>query len=167
MNPTRWRRCTTFLLLAAIATVSTGCSTSTNDAGTGSADRIVVGHAWAEAQPEGGTAVFGMVMNPTSSDATVVSAVSDAAASVELHETTESADGQMVTTELSDGFHLPAGQPLLLKPGGHHLMLMGLVQPVQPGDEIAVTLTLEDGTEVHFVAPVRDFSGADETYVDE
>jgi len=167
MTSTHWRRWTALLVLLSAATVSTGCAAVTDDAGAGGAESIVVGHAWAKAQNEGDTAVFGMVMNATSSDQTVVSATSDAATSVEMHETRESADGQMVMAEVTGGFHLPAGQPLMLEPGGDHLMLMGLVKPLQPGDEITVTLTLEDGTEIGFVAPVKDFSGANETYVDE
>lgn len=167
MIASRWRRCTALVLLAAAATVSASCSAGTNDAGAGGAESIVVGHAWAKAQDEGDTAVFGMVMNATSSDVTVVSAASDAATTVELHETTESADGQVVMAEIPGGLHLPAGEPLMLEPGGDHLMLMGLVKPLQPGDEITVTLTLDDGTELSFVAPVKDFSGANETYVDE
>lgn len=167
MTRTRGRRCTALFIALAAATVSTSCAAGTNGDGTGGAESIVVGHSWAKAQQEGDTAVFGMVMNATSSDVTVLSAASNAARGVELHETGESADGQMVMAKIAGGFHLPAGKPLMLKPGGDHLMLVGLVQPLQPGDEIAVTLTLEDGTEIPFVASVKDFSGAGETYVDE
>lgn len=97
----------------------------------------------------------------------MISATSDAASSVELHETTETSDGQMVMTETADGFPLPAGQPLMLEPGGDHLMLIGLTQSLQPGDEITLTLKLDDGTEIQFAAPVKDVSGGNKTSFDE
>lgn len=38
---------------------------------------------------------------------------------------------------------LPAGQAVELKPGGYHLMFMGLKQPLKAGDTVPVTLTVE------------------------
>ena len=43
-----------------------------------------------------------------------------------------------------DGLPLPAGTPVELKPGGNHIMPMGLEAPIEPGDEVAVTLTLDE-----------------------
>jgi len=39
---------------------------------------------------------------------------------------------------------LPARQPVQLMPGGYHIMLMQLKQPLADGQTIALTLTLED-----------------------
>jgi hypothetical protein len=36
---------------------------------------------------------------------------------------------------------LPQGKPVTLKPGGYHIMLMGLKQQLKPGDQFPVTLT--------------------------
>ena len=163
MKRTRGTRCTAFLLLAAAAAVSTGCSAITSDGGADGADTIVVGHAWAEPQNDSDAVVFGMVMNVTSSAATVVSATSDAAGRVELHKTSHSADGSVSTEEIPGGFRLPAGQHILLEPGGNHLVLVQLVEPLLPGNEITVTLTLEDGSESRFVAPVKDATDGKET----
>jgi len=35
---------------------------------------------------------------------------------------------------------LPPGQPVTLKPGGTHIMLMGLKQPLHAGDKFPLTL---------------------------
>lgn len=43
-------------------------------------------------------------------------------------------------------------------------MLMGLAGPLQAGDEVELTLTLDDGTTVDASVPVKDYSGANETY---
>jgi len=54
---------------------------------------------------------------------------------------------------------LAAGKPVELTPGGYHVMLMGLAQPLKEGDSVPITLTFEDktGTKQAVVvqAPVR------------
>ena len=39
---------------------------------------------------------------------------------------------------------LPAGKPVKLAPGGHHVMLMDMAKAVKPGDTVALTLTIEE-----------------------
>ena len=39
---------------------------------------------------------------------------------------------------------LPAGKPVELKPGGYHLMLMDLKQPLKAGESVPLTLTWRD-----------------------
>jgi copper(I)-binding protein len=39
---------------------------------------------------------------------------------------------------------LPAGKAVELKPGGLHVMLMGLANPLKPGDKVPLTFTIED-----------------------
>jgi copper(I)-binding protein len=46
-------------------------------------------------------------------------------------------------------------------------MPMGLESTIEPGDEVAVTLTLDDGTEVDFTATAKEYTGAEETYAPE
>ena len=38
---------------------------------------------------------------------------------------------------------IPAGQPVTLKPGGEHIMLMGLNGPLREGQSFPLTLTFE------------------------
>jgi periplasmic copper chaperone A len=45
--------------------------------------------------------------------------------------------------ELPDGLPLPAGQPVELKPGGYHVMLMDLKRSLKAGDTVAVSLVFE------------------------
>jgi len=42
-----------------------------------------------------------------------------------------------------DGLAIPAGQPVTLKPGGEHIMLMGLNGPLREGQSFPLTLTFE------------------------
>ena len=46
---------------------------------------------------------------------------------------------------LPNGINLPAGQPVTLKPGGMHIMLMGLKQPLKQGESFPLTLSLQKG----------------------
>ena len=66
---------------------------------------------------------------------------------VEIHEMAQQ-DGVMKMRLLTSGLALPAGQAVELKPGGYHLMLVDLKQPVKAGDTVPLTLVVEgaDGT---------------------
>jgi copper(I)-binding protein len=39
---------------------------------------------------------------------------------------------------------LPAGKAVQLKPGGHHVMLMGVSKALKAGDTVPITLTIEE-----------------------
>ena len=58
---------------------------------------------------------------------TVLLAASDVAGKVELHEMAVT-DGVMKMRELENGIDIPAGETVSLKPGGLHIMFMGLNQ---------------------------------------
>ncbi|MCF3638532.1 copper chaperone PCu(A)C [Rhizobium sp. TRM95111] len=66
-------------------------------------------------------------------------AVSD---DVQLHEMTIEND-VMTMRRLAGGVEIPAGGTVDLKPGGLHIMFMGLKQPLKEGEKIAATLTFE------------------------
>ena len=72
----------------------------------------------------------------------LVGASSPAARAVEIHEMRMDGD-VMRMRELPEGLALPAGQAVQLKPGGLHLMLQGLKQPLKTGDRVPVTLVIE------------------------
>jgi copper(I)-binding protein len=53
-----------------------------------------------------------------------------------------------------EALDIPADGMLEMKPGGYHIMLMGLTQPLKEGDEIEITLTFEKAGEVKLKAKV-------------
>jgi len=59
---------------------------------------------------------------------------------------------------------LPAGETVRFKPGGYHVMLMGLEQPLAPGEQIALALLVEDEhgqvTRLLVTAQVRNLDGS-------
>lgn len=48
--------------------------------------------------------------------------------------------GAMVMQELTDGLELTAGETVTFEPGGYHVMLLDIAEPLEVGDEIEVTL---------------------------
>ena len=60
-----------------------------------------------------------------------------------------------MTMRRVEGLQVPAGGEVALKPGGTHLMLMELRQPLRDGDEVELVLRFGDGTERRTQVPVR------------
>lgn len=125
---------------------------------------LTVTDPWVKAAESGMTAAFGTLVNSGDTDVVVVSATSGITATMELHETVESADGSMAMQPKQGGFVVPAGGEHELAPGGDHLMMMNLTQAALPGEVVTVTLTLQDGSTLEVEATVKSFSGADEEY---
>lgn len=76
-------------------------------------------------------------------DARLVEARSPAAKVVEIHEMVMDQD-VMKMRALPDGLALPAGQGVELKPGGYHIMLIELERQIVAGDQVPLTLVIED-----------------------
>lgn len=74
-------------------------------------------------------------------DARLVSAASPLADVVEIHEMRM--EGSVMKMSPVRGLDLPAGKAVELKPGGYHVMLMGLKQQVKEGDRVPLTLVIE------------------------
>ncbi|MGM9487139.1 copper chaperone PCu(A)C [Ideonella sp. YS5] len=71
----------------------------------------------------------------------LVGVSSPVAATVEVHEM--KMDGGVMKMGAVPSLDLPAGQAVELKPGGYHVMLMGLKQQLKAGDKVPLTLTIE------------------------
>jgi copper(I)-binding protein len=164
------RRTTTGLglLLAAASLNLTGCAAegATADAapGAGADQNVTIADGWVKAADSGMSAAFGELTNSGSDDVTVVSATTEASPMLELHETVANESGEMIMREIEGGFVIPAGDTLSLEPGGSHIMLMDLRDPLEAGEEVTFTLTFVDDSTYEFTVPVKDYSGANENY---
>ncbi len=97
--------------------------------------------AWARATPgkaENGAAYL-TIVSPVADRVTAVS--TPVAQKAELH--TMSMEGGVMKMRPLAGIDLPPGQPTTLKPGGMHIMLFGLVRPLQAGQSFPLTLSFE------------------------
>ena len=84
----------------------------------------------------------------------LVSVTSPAAAMVQMHQTSTDASG---VTSMGPVLRceIPAGQPVALKPGGQHLMLMGLTRDLTAGGTLELDLVFEHAGKVVVMADIR------------
>lgn len=125
---------------------------------------LTLDDAWVKAADDGMTAVFGELRNGTDHDINLVKAAYSDAEMVQLHETTEDGSGGMSMQEKEGGFVIPAGKSLSLKPGGDHIMIMGLKKAIKPGEQITVELVTADDQTTEVTAVAKEYSGAQEDY---
>jgi len=98
-------------------------------------------------------AVYATIRNMGSSDDALVSATSSAADKVELHETKNEAG--VMTMRPIDKVPVPAGGAVEMKPGGYHVMLLGLKRDLNPGDSVPVTLMFQKAGPITVNAAIR------------
>ena len=119
--------CAASLLIAGSAAAQTGA--------------VEVEDAWARATPgkaENGAAYL-TIVSPGADR--LVSLSTPVAKKAGLH--TMTTEGGVMKMRPLDGLDVPAGQPVTLKPGGAHIMLTGLNQPLQAGQSFPLTLSFE------------------------
>ncbi|MFD5561840.1 MULTISPECIES: copper chaperone PCu(A)C [Kitasatospora] len=142
---------------------SSSAKASPSAAVTADAAPLTVKDPWVKASDTEMTGVFATLVNTTGAKVTVVSGTSTVSAKTELHEVAD-VDGKPTMRQKAGGFVIPANASHELKPGSDHVMLMGLTKAVKPGDEVTVTLTLDDGRTLKFTAVAKAFAGAKEDY---
>ncbi|MEZ5645733.1 MAG: copper chaperone PCu(A)C [Burkholderiaceae bacterium] len=86
------------------------------------------------------------------SDVRLVAAESDVAAVVEVHEM--AMENNVMKMRQIPGLDLPAGRTVELKPGGYHVMLIDLKQPLKAGESVPITLVFEDAAKQRFTQQV-------------
>ena len=94
-----------------------------------------------------------MSIQSNSSDARLVGAQSPVAKIVELH--THINDKGIMRMRKIPQIDLPKNKTVTLKPGGLHIMLLGLNRDLKPGEEIDVTLQFSDGSSKQLKVPVQ------------
>jgi periplasmic copper chaperone A len=103
--------------------------------------QLEVHNAWARATPgkaETGAA-YVTIQSPTADR--LVSVFSPVAKKAELH--TMAMAGTVMQMRPAAGIDIPAGHPVTLKPGGEHIMLLGLDHPLREGQTFPLTLSFE------------------------
>lgn len=140
-----------------------GAAPAQDSAGGSGEAKMMIMAPWARASAiEGGTsAIYLTVMNHTGRDDVLLSVTSAVAEAVELHESTM-ADASREVMKMSPltNLAIPAGETIALEPGGKHVMLIGLKQPLQVGDKIQATLVFEKAGQVTIEAEVTGDSGS-------
>lgn len=130
--PPSWRR-----VVAAVATVLLLAAC----AGTAGSPSITVSDIRAPAPAGPNGAVYLTLRNDGDGDDRLVSASSDVAGSVEIHESTMT--GGTMSMRPVDGVDIPAGGEAVLEAGGFHIMLVDVRDDVAEGDAFELTLAFE------------------------
>lgn len=135
-----------FLALAGCATIPPPSSAPAG---------VTVQDAFARPAPAGGMGgAFLTVVNASDIPDRLIGARANVAPTVELHETYDD-NGVMKMRPVPGGFEVPAKGRLELKPGGKHLMFVGLASPLEEGKEVEITLVFEKAGEMTVKAPIR------------
>jgi periplasmic copper chaperone A len=125
----------------------------------GSASEVMsVDDPYVRAVPPGqpNSASFMAIHNNSEQDHVLIGASSQVAEVVELH--THTMEEGMMRMRKVDKIDLPAGVTTHLKPGGLHVMLIGLKQKLVPDEQVGLTLEFADGSHLKVDAPVRKLS---------
>ena len=99
---------------------------------------------WVRAMPptQTMTAAYGQLTNVGDAPLTITGASSDIAADTTLHESRQTGD-RMTMVAVTDKTLAP-GEVLELKPGGFHLMLMGIKEMPAEGSEVEICVLSDD-----------------------
>ncbi len=160
----------------AVATLSTACATDVS---------VAVEEPWARTSSVVATngAVY-MVLRASGDTALVGVTVDDGvAARAEIHESVPMSEmgdggagqettpqslvgrrshdgddhsGEAFSMQPVDSLELPAGEDVVLAPGGTHIMLFDLVDPLESGEEFDLTLDFDAGDDATVTVEVRD-----------
>ncbi len=119
--------------------------------------------AWSRATPGGapvGAGYLALTNRGAEADR-LIGGSSEVAARVEVHEMSMD-NGVMKMRELAAGLEVKPGETVTLKPGGHHLMLMGLKRALKEGERFKAQLEFARGgkTEVEFTVQGMGASSA-------
>lgn len=107
-------------------------------------------------QPMPGTgAVFMWLKNAGGEPDRLTGGQTDVAVVIEIHETVMEGD-VMKMRMLPDGLVVPAKGEVLLKPGGYHIMLVGIKRDLEVGDTFALDLEFEKSGTVTVQPEVRE-----------
>jgi copper(I)-binding protein len=126
---------------------------------------LVIEAPWTRATP-GGAKVGGAYLKITNTGAEtdrLIGGSLPTATAVEVHAMSMT-DGVMKMRKLQEGLEIKPGQTVELKPGGYHLMFIGLSQALQQGHPVKGALQFEKAgsVEVEYrVAPIGARSGED------
>lgn len=105
------------------------------------AAEVRVTDVWARATVPGQKVSGAYMKIQSDTDAKLVGASSTVISRVEVHEM--KMDGDVMRMREVKAIDLPKGKSVSLEPGGYHIMLMNLKQPIKAGESVPLTLMIE------------------------
>ena len=105
--------------------------------------QVTVSDPWVRATVAEQTSTGAFMHLIAKSDSKLIGATSSAADHVEIHKM--AMENDVMKMRQIPELALPANQQITLEPGSYHIMLLGLKTQVNPGDEVPLALTVEEG----------------------
>ncbi|MCA6120589.1 copper chaperone PCu(A)C [Bradyrhizobium sp. WSM 1704] len=134
------------LALAALTAAVVSTAAHAEDVKAGD---LVITQAWTRATPNGAKIGGGYltIENKGSAPDRLIGGSGDIAGRVEIHEMAMD-NGVMKMRPLDKGLAIEPGKTVKLAPGGLHLMMLDLKNPLKQGDKVPVTLQFEKAGKV-------------------
>jgi len=126
------------LLLAAMLALPVAPPAQAHDVKAGA---LTIEHPFARASAARNGAAYMTIANGGGAPDRLLRARTDAAAKVELHTIVK--QGDVMQMREVQAIDVPAGGKAELKPGGFHVMLLGLARPLVEGQTFALVLEFE------------------------
>lgn len=121
---------------------------------------IEISNAWTRPALKGGNgAVYFLLQNHSAGGDTLISISTDVAEAAEMHESKMEGDVMQMRQLMS--ISIGGKESIEFKPGGYHIMLVGLKQELRAGDEIQVTLRFKDHEAIQLTVPVQEINPND------
>jgi copper(I)-binding protein len=110
---------------------------------------LVITQPWSRATPGGAKIAGGFltIENKGAAPDRLIGGSGDFAGKVEIHEMAMN-NGVMTMRPLDKGLPIEPGKTVKLAPGGYHLMLMDLKNPLKQGDKVPLELQFEKAGKV-------------------
>jgi len=118
-------------------------------------------NVWARATPQGVKtgAAYMTLINRGQADDRLVGVTTPVAGEAEIHSMTFESGVMMMRPV--PGIDVKAGATAMLKPGGYHVMLMDLKQPLVEGQSFPITLSFEKSGPVQVTAKIGGIGAMD------
>jgi periplasmic copper chaperone A len=117
---------------------------------------LVISQAWSRATPNGakiGSGYFTIENKGTTADR-LIGVSGDISGKIEVHEMSMN-NGVMKMRAVDGGLVIDPGKTVKLAPGGYHLMIMDLKNPLKQGDKVPLTLSFEKAGKVAVTLDVQ------------
>ena len=125
---------------------------------------LEIGHPWSRATPPAAKVAGGFlkITNRGTTPDRLVSATFDGSSTVEIHEMAH-ANGVMTMRELAKGIEIKPGETIEFKPGGYHLMFIGLKDRLVEKQRLKGVLVFEKAgrVEVEFAVEAIGMKASD------
>lgn len=122
---------------------------------------IHISQPWSRATPKGASsgAAYMTITNKGTAPDRVSCVSSDASAECQIHSMTME-NGVMKMRPVEGGLEIKPGETVTLKPGGFHVMLVNLKNPLEQGKSVELTLKFEKAGTIKVDYPIAAIGAA-------